>query len=110
MTIHEIKIELTDGFTSEHCSLIDDGIESATLRLDKDKVEAILEELKSLSLNIKATTYASLLYLNHVDFEFDKEPEYHRTDSITLSSDGIIRIETSSKYDFSDRFEAGVEI
>lgn len=111
MTIQEIKIEITNGFTSDYCSLVsEDGVESAILRFDKNKVEKILDELKWLSIKIGATTYASLLYLDFVSFEFDKEPEYHRVDSIRLSSDGIITVESSSKHDPLDCFETTVEV
>lgn len=111
MTIQEIKMKLSDGFLSDYCSLRDeDEIEFATLKFDESKVEEILEELKSLSSKIDATTYASLSYYDFVSFEFDKEPEYHKVDTIRLSSDGIITIESSSRHDSLDCFETTVGI
>lgn len=110
MNIQEVVIKIDDAFTSDYCSLFDDGVNCGKLRFDKNQVEDALKELKALSSKIGVLTYAYIWPFETIDFEFDKETQYHRVDTVLLSSAGLITVETSSKYDSQDFFQFTVGI
>jgi len=113
---NEVEIDILNGTFSNYCSLIDDdAIDKIVIEYNKEQIKSIIDDTKDIAniSNLSGSILVSnLVYVKYLNSDGDEvEPKYHNSPEVklfigALYDEGMALIESVSRYDNEDTFEA----
>lgn len=111
---NKVEIDILNGTFSNYCSLIDDdAIDKIVIEYNKEQIKSIVDDTKKNIPNLSGSILVSnLVYVKYLNSDGDEvEPKYHNSPEVNLFigklyDEGMALIESVSRYDIEDTFEA----